>query len=119
MKKLLVGNAPCSWGTMEHQDQSKAIPYSQMLDELVEMGYTGTELGDWGYMPTDPVRLREELARRNNIAILGVYVDDADRAAAEMQHNQRGDSGFSAFAARPIGTLTQNRVMHRLLVHNR
>jgi hypothetical protein len=34
MKKLLVGNAPCSWGTMEHQDQSEAIPYSQMLDEL-------------------------------------------------------------------------------------
>ncbi len=74
MKELLVGNAPCSWGTIEHQDQSKAIPYSQMLDELVETGYTGTELGDWGYMPTDPVRLSEELARRNNIVMLGAYV---------------------------------------------
>jgi inosose dehydratase len=57
MKDLLVGNAPCSWGTLENQDKSKAIPYSQMLDELVETGYTGTELGDWGYMPTDPVHL--------------------------------------------------------------
>ena len=74
MKELLVGNAPCSWGTIEHQDQSKAIPYSQMLDELVETGYTGTELGDWGYMPTDPVRLSEELARRNNVVMLGAYV---------------------------------------------
>ena len=55
MKELLVGNAPCSWGTLEHQDQSQSIPFSQMLDELVETGYTGTELGDWGYMPTDPV----------------------------------------------------------------
>jgi inosose dehydratase len=73
MKMLLVGNAPCSWGTIEHQDQSKAIPYSQMLDELVEMGHTGTELGDWGYMPTDPLRLSEELARRNNIVMLGAY----------------------------------------------
>ncbi len=27
MKELLVGNAPCSWGTLEHQDQSKAIPF--------------------------------------------------------------------------------------------
>ena len=27
MKELLVGNAPCSWGTLEHQDQSQAIPY--------------------------------------------------------------------------------------------
>ncbi len=74
MKELLVGNAPCSWGTLEHQDQSKAIPFHQMLDELVETGYTGTELGDWGYMPTDPVRLSEELAKRNNVVMLGAYV---------------------------------------------
>jgi inosose dehydratase len=74
MNELLVGNAPCSWGTLEHQDQSEAIPYSQMLDELVETGYTGTELGDWGYMPTDPVRLSEELAKRNNVVMLGAFV---------------------------------------------
>ncbi len=74
MKELLVGNAPCSWGTLEHQDQSQAIPSTQMLDELVETGYTGTELGDWGYMPTDPVLLSEELAKRNNVAMLGAFV---------------------------------------------
>ncbi len=74
MKELLVGNAPCSWGTLEHQDQSQAIPSTQMLDELVETGYTGTELGDWGYMPTDPVQLSEELTKRNNVAMLGAFV---------------------------------------------
>jgi inosose dehydratase len=74
MNELLVGNAPCSWGTLEHQDQSQAIPYSQMLNELVETGYTGTELGDWGYMPTDPVRLSEELTKRNNVVMLGAFV---------------------------------------------
>jgi inosose dehydratase len=74
MKKLLVGNAPCSWGTLENQDQSKAIPFRQMLDELVETGYTGTELGDWGYMPTEPEALRAELALRNNIVMLGAFV---------------------------------------------
>ncbi len=74
MKTLLVGNAPCSWGSLENQDKSKAIPFGQMLDELVETGYTGTELGDWGYMPTDPARLREELARRNNVVMLGAFV---------------------------------------------
>ncbi len=74
MKELLVGNAPCSWGTLEHQDQSEAIPYSQMLDELVETGYSGTELGDWGYMPTSPVQLSEELTKRNNVAMLGAFV---------------------------------------------
>src|ERR1039457_7107191 len=74
MNELLVGNAPCSWGTLEHQDQSQAIPSTQMLDELVETGYTGTELGDWGYMPTDPARLSEELSKRNNVAMLGAFV---------------------------------------------
>jgi inosose dehydratase len=74
MKELLVGNAPCSWGSLEHQDQSQAIPYTQMLDELVATGYSGTELGDWGYMPTDPACLRDELDRRNHVAMLGAFV---------------------------------------------
>ncbi len=69
-----MGNAPCSWGTLEHQDKSRQIPFDRMLDELVETGYTGTELGDWGYMPTGPEVLREELAKRNNVAMLGAFV---------------------------------------------
>jgi inosose dehydratase len=73
MKKLLVGNAPCSWGTLEHQDTSQQVPFDRMLDELVETGYTGTELGDWGYMPTDPPKLREEITRRN-LVMLGAFV---------------------------------------------
>jgi inosose dehydratase len=74
MRHLLVGNAPCSWGTLENQDKSEAIPFGQMLDELVETGYTGTELGDWGFMPTDPAQLSAELKRRNNVAMLGAFV---------------------------------------------
>lgn len=73
MKQLLVGNAPCSWGTLEHQDTSQQVPYNRMLNELAETGYTGTELGDWAYMPTDPVRLSEELTRRN-LVMLGAFV---------------------------------------------
>jgi inosose dehydratase len=74
MKELLVGNAPCSWGLLENQDKSKAIKFGQMLDELVETGYTGTELGDWGFMPTDPAQLSAELAKRNNVVMLGAFV---------------------------------------------
>ncbi|HEY1648848.1 MAG TPA: TIM barrel protein [Terracidiphilus sp.] len=74
MKELLVGNAPCSWGLLENQDQSKAIKYTQMLDELVETGYTGTEFGDWGYMPTDPAVLQAELDKRKHLVMLGAFV---------------------------------------------
>ncbi len=74
MKQLLVGNAPCSWGTLEHQDRSESVPFDRMLDELVETGYTGTELGDWGYMPTDPAALKVELEKRNHLVMLGAFV---------------------------------------------
>ena len=73
MRKLMVGNAPCSWGTLENQDQSQVVPFDRMLDELVETGYTGTELGDWGYMPTEPDRLRAEIVKRN-LVMLGAFV---------------------------------------------
>jgi len=73
MKGLLVGNAPCSWGTLEHQDTSQQVPFDRMLDELVETGYTGTEMGDWGYMPTDPAALGDELIKRN-LVMLGAFV---------------------------------------------
>jgi len=74
MTKLLVGNAPCSWGTLEFAEtKGEQIGYSRMLDELAETGYTGTELGDWGYMPTDPGALRAELERRR-LVMLGAFV---------------------------------------------
>jgi inosose dehydratase len=74
MSNFLVGNAPCSWGTLEFEGtQGEQIGYSRMLDELAETGYTGTELGDWGYMPTDPAALRAELDRRG-LVMLGAFV---------------------------------------------
>ena len=74
MAKLMVGNAPCSWGTLEFEDaKGEQIPFFRMLDELVEAGYTGTELGDWGYMPTAPAELRRELTARG-LVMLGAFV---------------------------------------------
>jgi inosose dehydratase len=71
---LRVGNAPCSWGTLEFEGtQGGQVDYARMLDELVEAGYTGTELGDWGYMPTDPGQLRGEMDRRA-LTMLGAFV---------------------------------------------
>lgn len=79
MATLRVGNAPCSWGTLEFEGlKGGQIKYTCILDELVETGYTGTELGDWGYMPTDPVVLRNELSRRN-LVMLGTFVPVALR----------------------------------------
>lgn len=74
MANLKVGNAPCSWGTLEFESaKGEQIGYNQMLDELAATGYTGTELGDWGYMPTDPPVLSAELERRG-LVMLGAFV---------------------------------------------
>lgn len=64
MTRFNIGNAPCSWGKIETIGTSQPIGYAQMLDELAATGYSCTELGDWGYMPTEPQKLREELDKR-------------------------------------------------------
>ena len=80
--RFKVGNAPCSWGTLEFESaQCEQIPFDRMLDELRDTGYTGTELGDWGYMPTDAAALRAELQRRD-LVMLGAFVPVALRDAA-------------------------------------
>ena len=84
--RIMIGNAPCSWGTLEFEGlDAQPITYERMLDELAETGYTGTELGDWGFMPTDPAALAGELRRRHldmTGAFVGVDLRNADAHAA-------------------------------------
>jgi sugar phosphate isomerase/epimerase len=44
----------------EHQ-----VPYTRFLDELAEAGYHWLELGPFGYLPTDPRQLADELGTRD------------------------------------------------------
>lgn len=60
---IRVANAPCSWGVIENV-AGETGGYRTVLDEMAETGYAGTELGDWGFMPTDPAALRAELDAR-------------------------------------------------------
>lgn len=74
MSIIRVANAPCSWGSLEFDGlEGGVVPFGQMLDELKETGYDGTELGDWGYMPTRPEELHAELAKRG-LVMLGAFV---------------------------------------------
>jgi len=68
-----VANAPCSWGVLEFGLEGTTDPYQKVLDEMSETGYTGTELGDWEFMPTDPDRLLEELQSRE-LNLVGAFV---------------------------------------------
>lgn len=68
-----VANAPCSWGLLEFEARTETPGCAQVLDEIADSGYAGTELGDWGFMPTDPELLRNELGRRG-LAMVGAFV---------------------------------------------
>lgn len=70
---IKVANAPCSWGVLEFEARTASPGYTRVLDEIAQSGYAGTELGDWGFMPTQPARLRDELQRRG-LAMLGAFV---------------------------------------------
>lgn len=71
---IRIANAPVSWGVLEFEGlRAEEIPYGRMLDELRDTGYTGTELGDWGYMPTEAAALGTELERRN-LSLVGAFV---------------------------------------------
>ncbi len=70
---IKVANAPCSWGVLEFDLEGKAAGYIQVLDEMAETGYAGTELGDWGFMPTNPAELRHAVHSRG-LSLLGAFV---------------------------------------------
>ena len=70
---IKIANAPCSWGALEFDLAGEAPGYVQVLNEIVETGYIGTELGDWGFMPTDPKKLSDEIHSRG-LKLLGAFV---------------------------------------------
>ncbi len=70
---MRIANAPCSWGALEFDWAGPAPSYARVLDEMAATGYAGTELGDWGFLPTDAAALRQEVASRR-LELLGAFV---------------------------------------------
>jgi inosose dehydratase len=102
IKMIKIANAPCSWGVLEFELEGRAAGYEQVLNEMKESGYAGTELGDWGFMPTDPGALRAEMDKRG-FQLLGAFVPvllkDRSRHAAGVEQAVRtarlmADAGF-------------------------
>ena len=61
--ELRLGSCPDSWGVW-FADDPRQTPWHRFLDELAGVGYEWLELGPFGYLPTEPGRLADELARR-------------------------------------------------------
>jgi inosose dehydratase len=70
---IRIASAPVSWGIYEFEGIEPKFSYTQVLDEIAETGYTGIELGPYGYLPTDPAVLRDELQKRG-LQLLSAFV---------------------------------------------
>ncbi len=90
-----IGSAPDSWGVWFPSNE-KQIPWQRFLDEIAEAGYEWTELGPYGYLPTDPAALRSELNSRG-LKASGTFV---------MTHWEDPDAWSDiASAIRDVGSL--------------
>ena len=70
---IKVGTAPVSWGIMEVEGWNGQAPYGKVLDEMAEAGYAGTELGPYGYLPSQPNQLTSELSSRR-LSMISAFV---------------------------------------------
>ena len=81
--------APDSWGVLDYPGPSWNQSYEKMLDEMVWAGYTGTELGPYGFFPTDPGVLKPQLEKRK-LKLLGSFVpvvlSDPASAGIAVEH---------------------------------
>jgi inosose dehydratase len=76
-----VGVAPDSWGVWFASDP-RQTPWTRYLDEAAETGVAWTELGPYGYMPTNADELSQELSSRNLALAAGAVMFDLEDPAA-------------------------------------
>ena len=87
-----VATAPISWGVCEVPGWGYQLPVDRVLAEMRSAGFTHTELGSWGYLPTEPAELRRTLDG-HGLSLLGGFVPlilhDPGRAAATRDAARR------------------------------
>lgn len=78
-------------------------PYEQILQEIVSAGYTGTELGPYGFFPTDPGVLNKTL-QRFGLTMLSSFVPvpvtEPSRVEKVIEHVRRVGVLLSALGAK-------------------
>jgi inosose dehydratase len=96
--RFKFASAPDSWGVLDYPGPSWEQSYERMLDEMVLAGYAGTELGPYGFFPTDPELLKRKLLERK-LSLLGSFVPvtlSDPASTAEMVEQIRKVGGLLA-----------------------
>lgn len=77
-----IGTAPDSWGVWYPNDPQQP-PWERFLNEARDAGYEWIELGPYGYLPTDPNQLADELGSRGLHLSAGTMFTSFHRGTGE------------------------------------
>ena len=101
MSTILVGSAPDSWGVWFPDDPNQT-PYTRFLDEVADSGYRWIELGPYGYLPTDPQKLSDELVSSESTRTPTISSRTGWRRCGSSAASTRRTSEWSTSPATPI-----------------
>jgi inosose dehydratase len=100
-----VAGAPITWGVDGSPGWGYLMGRDRVLREMVESGLSATELGPDGYLPTDPVELREYLSQFD-MSIVGGFVPALlyrpDRIDAELEYVARAARQLAATGSKVL-----------------
>lgn len=68
--QVKLANAPVSWG-VDYADDPANPPWVEVMDEIAAAGFRFTELGPYGYYPTEPERLKAAFGERGLSVVAG------------------------------------------------
>jgi inosose dehydratase len=103
MPQPRVGNAPVSWAVYEAHLPNP--PFATVLDAIAAAGYEGTELGPYGYLPTDPADLAKELNDRHltlGSSFVPVALEDEAARDAVIAHALKVSRLLARFGVREL-----------------
>jgi len=105
-----------------------ALTYDRVLDGIAAAGFTGTELGDWGFMPDNPVKLQSELIARG-LEMIGAFTPvrltdgdahgESEAAAVRAARLLKASSESPARRPGPFVILAEASTRERLAVAGR
>ncbi|MEK6648206.1 MAG: TIM barrel protein [Actinomycetota bacterium] len=79
-----IASAPISWGICEVPGWGTMLPTKRVLSEMSALELPATELGAPGFLPDDPVQLKDQLAEFN-ISLIGGFTPIVVHNKAERQ----------------------------------
>jgi len=91
MRKSLIASFSWAGPWIWPRRKSEEIVLNKVLDEIKETGIYVPGIGDWGYMPTTPRRLKAELDKRH-LDLLGGFCSSS--WVKEDNHEQRVSSAL-------------------------